>query len=115
MPSAPLAAVVRVRVREKQFSEDAAAVRRALGAAPAREEFAAPAPSALPEELRTRRDFECAATDLGPGTWVAVVYAGSPAVLVFRRAPGEAQVAELVQCGSGEILRSTTLPARASR
>ncbi len=115
MPSAPLAAVVRVRVREKQFSEDAAAVRRALGSMTAREEFAAPAPSALPDELRTKRVFECAATDLGTGTWVAVAYGGSPAVLVFRRAAGEAQVAELVQCGSGEILRSTTLPARAPR
>ena len=87
---------------------------RSAATAP-REEFAAPAPSALPDPLRTRRVFECAATDLGSGTWVAVVYDGSPAVLVFRRAAGEAQVAELVQCGSGEILRSTTLPARASR
>ena len=115
LPSTPLAEVVRVRVRSKQFSEDAAAVRRALGRMEAREEFAAPAPGALPPPLRTRRVFECAATDLGAGTWVAVVYDGSPAVLVFRHTPGEAQVAELVQCGSGEILRSTTLPARTAR
>ncbi len=107
-----LQAVTRVRVRVTQFSRDAAEVRAALGPAPARDEYVAPAPARLPAVLRTRRVFECGSTEIGPGTWVAVVYDGSPGVLVFRRSEGDAQVAELVQCGTGEILRSTTLPAR---
>lgn len=107
-----LQAVTRVRVRVTQFSRDAAEVRAALGPSPARDEYVAPAPARLPAVLRTRRVFECGSTEVGPGTWVAVVYDGSPGVLVFRRSEGDAQVAELVQCGTGEILRSTTLPAR---
>ena len=54
----------------------------------------------------------CAPADWGPGTPVAVLYERSPAVLVFRPATGDAQVADLVQCGTGEILRSVTLPGR---
>ena len=110
--SSRLQAVTRVRVRVTQFSRDAAQVRAALGPAPARDEYVAPAPARLPAVLRTRRVFECGSTDVGPGTWVAVVYDGSSGVLVFRRSDGETQVAELVQCSTGEILRSTTLPAR---
>lgn len=114
-PSAALEAVVEVRVRVRQFSDDAARVRAALGSTPPRNQYAAPAPRLLPAELRTRRVFECGSTDLGAGIWVGVVYAGSPGVLVFRRPMGDAQVADLVQCGTGDILRSTTLPVRPRR
>lgn len=115
LPSATTAAVVRVRVRVAEFSDDAALVRRALGPSPPRDEFVEPSPADLPSQLRTRRTFDCAATTLDSGTWVPIVYHGSPAVLVLRRPAGDAQVAEVVQCGSGEILRSSTLPARAGR
>ena len=56
---------------------------------------------------RVQRAWQgCAPADWGPGTPVAVLYERSPAVLVFRPATGDAQVADLVQCGTGEVLRS---------
>lgn len=62
---------------------------------------------------RVQRAWQgCAPADWGPGTPVAVLYERSPAVLVFRPATGDAQVADLVQCGTGEVLRSVTLPGR---
>lgn len=62
---------------------------------------------------RVQRAWQgCTPADWGPGTPVAVLYERSPAVLVFRPATGDAQVADLVQCGTGEILRSVTLPGR---
>ena len=62
---------------------------------------------------RVQRAWQgCAPADWGPGTPVAVLYERSPAVLVFRPATGDAQVAALVQCGTGEVLRSVTLPGR---
>lgn len=62
---------------------------------------------------RVQRAWQgCAPADWGPGIPVAVLYERSPAVLVFRPATGDAQVADLVQCGTGEVLRSVTLPGR---
>ena len=110
--SSRLQAVTRVRVRVQQFSRDSADIRAALTSTPVRDEYAAPSPARLPAILRTRQVFECGSTDLGSGTWVAVFYDRAPGVLVFRRSAGDTQVVELVQCGTGEILRSTTLPAR---
>ncbi|MFT4288375.1 hypothetical protein [Nocardioides sp.] len=51
--------------------------------------------------------FDCAAADWGDGELVPVIYDGAPAVLVFRP---DQTTAELLQCGTGEVLRSTTLP-----
>ncbi len=53
----------------------------------------------------------CAAKSWGRGRFVPVSYGGTPAVLVFRRAVGDTQVAELFLCGSEEPVRSVTLPA----
>lgn len=53
----------------------------------------------------------CRAGTWGKGTFVPVLYDGSPAVLVFRRALGETQVADLFLCGVTEPVRSVTLPA----
>ncbi|MDN4161159.1 hypothetical protein [Nocardioides abyssi] len=55
--------------------------------------------------------FECTPADWGPGVAVPVLYDDEPHVLVFRAPAGDSQVADLLQCGTGEILRSTTLPA----
>ncbi|WP_435748202.1 hypothetical protein [Nocardioides sp. SYSU DS0663] len=57
------------------------------------------------------RAFDCDLAGWGPGTGLAVRYGGRPHVLVFREPAGETQVVDLLQCGTGEILRSTTLPA----
>lgn len=55
--------------------------------------------------------FECTPADWGPGVAVPVLYDDEPHVLVFRSPAGDSQVADLLQCGTGETLRSTTLPA----
>jgi hypothetical protein len=61
----------------------------------------------------TRRAWQgCAPAAWGAGTLVAVTYDGDPAVLAFRRPVGDTQVVELVQCGTGEVLRSVTLSTR---
>lgn len=51
----------------------------------------------------------CAPADWGDGTAVAVTYNGDPAVLVFRPPTGATQVVDLLQCGTGDVLRSTTV------
>ena len=53
----------------------------------------------------------CRAESWGRGTFVAVRYRRAPAVLVFRRAVGDTQVADLFLCGDTEPERSVTLPA----
>jgi hypothetical protein len=53
----------------------------------------------------------CRAREWGPGAFVPVTYDGAPGVLVFRRALGDTQVADLFLCGDTEPRRSVTLPA----
>ena len=53
----------------------------------------------------------CLSDTWGEGTFVPVRYDGAPAVLVFRRATGDTQVADLFLCGDAEPRRSVTLPA----
>ncbi len=53
----------------------------------------------------------CRADAWGRGTFVPVRYVHAPAVLVFRRAMGDTQVADLFLCGDTEPERSVTLPA----
>lgn len=53
----------------------------------------------------------CGADAWGRGRFVAVRYDGLPAVLVFRKASGDTQVADLFLCGSTTPERSVTLPA----
>jgi hypothetical protein len=55
-------------------------------------------------------DFPCGPAEYGAGKLVAVRYNGHPAVLAYRPPSGETQVVDLLQCGSGEAIRSTTLP-----
>ncbi|WP_298747223.1 hypothetical protein [uncultured Nocardioides sp.] len=99
-------------VREERFTRAAARIQRqVLGrSAKARDGLTTSLRRAAPKVQRAWQG--CAPADWGPGTPVAVLYERSPAVLVFRPATGDAQVADLVQCGTGEILRSVTLPGR---
>jgi hypothetical protein len=55
-------------------------------------------------------DYSCGLADYGDGKLMAVFYNGSPAVLAYRPPGGDTQVVELLQCGSGEAIRSTTIP-----
>jgi hypothetical protein len=73
-----------------------------------------PAPESQPlrsEMLSYSVDFVCPPLEAGPGRALAVLYEGSPAVLVYRPVRGETQTVDLLQCGSGDVLRSTVLTA----
>ena len=54
-------------------------------------------------------DFSCTAADYGVGKLMAVRYNGMPAVLAYRPPAGDTQVVDLMQCGSGDLMRSTTI------
>lgn len=89
------------RLRERSLTADAAAVREQAGSG----DFLAGL-SAYDAAGRT-----CRSGAWGRGRFVPVRYAGLPAVLVFRRVLGDAQVADLFLCGESEPHRSVTLPA----
>jgi hypothetical protein len=55
-------------------------------------------------------DFSCGSADFGTGKMIAVLYRGTPSVLAYRPPAGDTQVVELLQCGSGDVIRSTTVP-----
>lgn len=55
-------------------------------------------------------NFSCGTADYGDGKLMAVYYQGKPAVLAYRAPAGDHQVVDLLQCGSGEPIRSTTIP-----
>ena len=99
-------------VREERFTRAATRIQRLVIGSDAK--VAPPDTTSLRRAApRVQRAWQgCAPADWGPGTPVAVLYERSPAVLVFRPATGDAQVADLVQCGTGEVLRSVTLPGR---
>ena len=56
--------------------------------------------------------LDCTTGDWGSGTFVPVLYGGHRGVLVFRAVNGDTQVVDLFGCGSSDVLRSITLPAR---
>ena len=62
-------------------------------------------------DLTTESMFVCPPTVLGVGRMVPVTFVGSPAVLAYRPPTGDTQVVELLQCGTGEVLRSVVVPA----
>ena len=103
-------------VPEAGFTRTAARIQRRVALAPAtasstpQDGTASSLERAAP---RVRRAWEgCSPVEWGEGVAVAVLYEGDPAVLVFRSPDGESQVVDLLQCGTGETLRSVTLPAR---
>lgn len=54
--------------------------------------------------------FSCKVAAWGKGVLVGVRYDGDPALVAFREPMGDAQVVEVLQCGTSDVLRSTTLP-----
>jgi hypothetical protein len=62
--------------------------------------------------LRAPRDFVCAGAAFGRGILVGVEYDARPALVAFREPMGSSQVAEVIACGSGDVLQSMTLPTR---
>lgn len=115
-----------IRIRAEHFATDVERARRAAAvrgaAAESDESGSQSAPSgdqtdgvtggsdgAVPEP-EPATWFECTPADFGKGRLIPVLYDDEPAVLALRKPVGDTQVVELLQCGSGEILRSITLP-----
>ncbi|MEO9322337.1 hypothetical protein ABFT23_02535 [Nocardioides sp. C4-1] len=63
------------------------------------------------DDLTTAPLFVCDVADFGEGDLVAVRYEGKEAVLAYRPVQGTTQVVDLLQCGSGDVLRSKVIPA----
>lgn len=61
--------------------------------------------------LTAPADFMCEAADFGSGYLVGVLYDGKPAVVAFREPVGSNQAAEVLACGTGDVLHSTILAA----
>lgn len=59
--------------------------------------------------LTAPKDFRCAEASYGPGYLVGVQYDDKPAVVAFRAPVGSTQEADVLSCGTGDVLRSTTL------
>lgn len=56
------------------------------------------------------KGFPCRLATTGRGVLVGVRYDGGPAFVRFLPPMGDSQVVEVVQCRTGDLLRSTTLP-----
>lgn len=54
--------------------------------------------------------FTCRSMPAERSVLVGVRYDGAPAYAAFQEPMGESQVVEVLQCGTGDVLRSTTLP-----
>jgi hypothetical protein len=58
----------------------------------------------------SQQGFACDRADFGPGVLLPVLYDGMEAVLAYRPPTDDAQVVDLLQCGTGDVVRTTTLP-----
>ena len=110
--SPPLGETRAGRVRKASFTADANQLRRSLPETSVDGEFVQLAADQLPTGyVLEPRPFDCAPASWGHGVLVPVYFDGTPAVLAYRPVTGESQVVDLLQCGTGEKLRSTTLQA----
>lgn len=99
-------------VPEERFSRSALRLQRQVAPQPTSVRSGEETVPLSMADRRVQRAWSsCSPIDIGEGTGVAVLYDGEPAVLVFRPPMGETQVAELLQCGTGALVRSVTLPA----
>jgi len=55
--------------------------------------------------------FRCEPAAYGDGYLVGVMYDGEPAVVAFREPAGSTQEADVLTCGTADVLHSTTIPA----
>lgn len=91
-------------VRPERLRADLVALQKATLPHPASADYAA-------ATLTAPADFVCRPADFGSGYLVAVRYDGQPAVVAFRQPVGASQAAEVLACGTGDVLHSLTLPA----
>ncbi|MCD4523745.1 hypothetical protein [Nocardioides sp. cx-173] len=93
-------------VRESHFADDVARIARRGRVA----NQSSPDAPFHGDTDETTDHLICDPADWGPGRLQLVRYQGRPAVLAFRAPVGASQVVDLLQCGTGETLRSVTLP-----
>ncbi|KRB76406.1 hypothetical protein ASE01_15665 [Nocardioides sp. Root190] len=91
-------------VRATQLREDLVALQHATLPRPTSADYST-------ATLTAPSDFRCEPAAFGLGYLVGVEYSGMPAVVAFREPVGSTQAAEVIACGSGDVLHSTTLPA----
>lgn len=113
-PSAPSGLIVEPRrivtdeplreVRADRLREDLVALQHITLPHPAAADYSG-------ATLTAPKDFMCAPADFGLGYLVGVEYDGKPAVVAFRDTVGQTQEAEVLACGTGDVLHSTTLAA----
>lgn len=92
------------RVRPDHLREDLVALQH----------YSLPHPAAADYQqatLTAPADFMCEAGDFGRGYLVGALYDGKPAVVAFRDPVGSNQAAEVLACGTGDVLHSTILAA----
>ncbi|GAA3833293.1 hypothetical protein [Nocardioides panacisoli] len=99
-----LKSVASARVRPGHLVPDLKALRHGFARQVGRSAYSADAPVA-PD------GFRCAPARYGHGVLLGVRYGGRPAVVAFRIPKGDTQVVEVLQCGTADVLRSTTIPA----
>jgi hypothetical protein len=90
-------------VRSRHLTRDLAAIQADYLPAPGRARYGKTL-------IHQPQGFTCAPADWGQGVLVAATYDGDPAYVAFRQPMGSSQVVEVLQCGTAEVLRSTTLP-----
>lgn len=92
-------------VRSRHLSRDLARI----------QSLVLPEPAAADYErslLHAPKGFACELPVGGSGVLVGVRYDGRPAFVRFLDPMGDSQVVEVLQCRTGDLLRSTTLPTR---
>jgi hypothetical protein len=94
------------RVRATRFADDVA---RVAELRTTKDADGSGRPSALQSEAESSAPVVCDPAAWGRGRLQVVRYDGQAAVLAFRPPMGDAQVVDLLQCGTGELLRSVTL------
>lgn len=92
------------RIRARHLRDDLIDLQAAVLPAPAAADYDRTA-------LRAPKGFTCARMRPGRGVLVGVRYDGAPALVAYRAPLGATQVAEVLQCGTNDVLRSVTIPA----
>jgi hypothetical protein len=91
-------------VRPDRLRDDLVALQRATLPHPATADYTR-------TTLTAPANFMCEDADYGSGYLVGVEYAATPALVAFREPVGTSQVADVLACGTGDVLHSTTLTA----
>lgn len=85
---------------------------QALGSGSSASESQDQSKAAEPGASSSTSSVACGPAAWGPGRLVLVHFQGDLAVLAYRKPTGDTMVVDLLECGSGQVLRTTTLDVR---